>query len=73
MEVCLYWLEKKSELDIKLTIKLIIMSFLKEIYKFILVRRKFWLIPILIVLLIFGGLFVITQGTAVAPFVYTIF
>jgi len=49
------------------------MSFLKEIYKFILVRKKFWLIPILIALLIFGGLFVITQGTAVAPFVYTIF
>jgi len=49
------------------------MSFLREIYKFILVRKKFWLIPILIALLIFGGLFVITQGTAVAPFVYTIF
>ncbi len=49
------------------------MSFLKEIYKFILVRKKFWLIPILLALLIFGGLFVITQGTAVAPFVYTIF
>ena len=49
------------------------MGFLKEIYKFILARKKFWLIPILIALLIFGGLFVITQGTAVAPFVYTIF
>ncbi len=49
------------------------MDFLKEIYKFILVRKKFWLIPILLALLIFGGLFVITQGTAVAPFVYTIF
>ena len=42
------------------------MDFLKEIYKFILVRKKFWLIPILLALLIFGGLFVITQGTAVA-------
>tara|TARA_B100000925_G_C21794341_1_gene381792 strand:- start:329 stop:478 length:150 start_codon:yes stop_codon:yes gene_type:complete len=49
------------------------MGFLKEIIKFILARRKYWLIPILLFLLIFGGLFVITQGTAVAPFIYTIF
>jgi hypothetical protein len=49
------------------------MSFLKEIYQFMLVRKKFWLIPIIVFLLIFGGLFVITQGTAVAPFIYTIF
>jgi|TARA_B110000003_G_C16648608_1_gene533172 hypothetical protein len=49
------------------------MNFLKEIFKFILARKKFWLIPILLFLLIFGGLFVITQGTAVAPFIYTIF
>ena len=49
------------------------MGFLKEIIKFILARRKYWLIPILLFLLIFGGLFVITQGSAVAPFIYTIF
>ena len=49
------------------------MTFLKEIFKFIAARKKFWLIPILLFLLIFGGLFVITQGTAVAPFIYTIF
>tara|TARA_Y100000817_G_C16835310_1_gene535479 strand:- start:722 stop:871 length:150 start_codon:yes stop_codon:yes gene_type:complete len=49
------------------------MGFLKEIIKFVLARRKYWLIPILLFLLIFGGLFVITQGTAVAPFIYTIF
>ncbi len=49
------------------------MNFLKEIFKFIAARKKFWLIPILLFLLIFGGLFVITQGTAVAPFIYTIF
>ena len=49
------------------------MNFLKEIYQFIKARKKFWLIPVLISLLIFGGLFVITQGTAVAPFIYTIF
>ena len=49
------------------------MSFLREFYKFIMIRKKFWLLPILIFLLIFGGLFVLTQGTAVAPFIYTIF
>ncbi len=49
------------------------MSFLKEFFKFIMERKKFWLLPILIFLLIFGALFVVTQGTAVAPFIYTIF
>jgi len=49
------------------------MSFIKEIYKFLMVRKKFWLIPILLFLLLFGGLFMLTQGTAVAPFIYTIF
>jgi len=48
-------------------------SFLKEFSKFLMERKKFWLIPILIFLLIFGALFVVTQGTAVAPFIYTIF
>ena len=49
------------------------MSFIRELYKFIKVRKKFWLIPIFLCLLFFGTLFVITQGTAVAPFIYTIF
>lgn len=49
------------------------MSFLKEFIKFLMVRKKFWLLPILLFLLIFGALFVLTQGTAVAPFIYTIF
>jgi hypothetical protein len=49
------------------------MNFLKEFLKFLMERKKFWLIPILIFLLIFGALFVVTQGTAVAPFIYTIF
>jgi hypothetical protein len=49
------------------------MSFLKEFLRFVMERKKFWLIPILLFLLIFGGLFVVTQGTAVAPFIYTIF
>ncbi len=49
------------------------MLFLKEFLKFLLSRKKFWLLPILIVLLIFGGLIVLTQGTVFAPFIYTIF
>ena len=49
------------------------MSFLKEFTKFLMERKKFWLLPILVFLLIFGALFVVTQGTAVAPFIYTIF
>jgi len=49
------------------------MIFLKEFLKYLKVRKKFWLLPIFILLLIFGGLLVVTQGTAVAPFIYTIF
>ena len=49
------------------------MSFLKEFLRFLLVRKKFWLIPILIVLVIFGGIIVLTQGSAIAPIIYTIF
>ena len=48
-------------------------QFIKEFWKFIIIRKKFWLIPILIVLMLFGGLLVISQGSAVAPFIYTIF
>jgi len=49
------------------------MNFIREFWDFLKVRKKFWLIPTLIFLLIFGGLIVLTQGTAVAPFIYTIF
>jgi hypothetical protein len=49
------------------------MSFLKELWMFMRVRKKFWLLPILIMMLVFGGLVVLTQGSAVAPFIYTIF
>ena len=49
------------------------MSFLKEFWRFLMVRKKFWLLPILFVLVIFGGLIVLSQGSAVAPFIYTIF
>ena len=49
------------------------MSFLKEFLEFLKVRKKYWLLPILLVLVLFGGLIVLSQGTAVAPFIYTIF
>ena len=48
-------------------------SFIKEFYEFLKIRKKYWLLPIIIVLIIFGGLIVLTQGSAVAPFIYTIF
>ena len=49
------------------------MEFLKEFLEFLKVRKKFWLIPIIIVLVLFGGLIIFSQGSAVAPFIYTIF
>ena len=49
------------------------MNFLKEFWEFLKVRKKYWLLPILLVLVLFGGLIVLSQGTAVAPFIYTIF
>jgi len=49
------------------------MAFIKEFWLFIRVRKKFWLLPIMVMMLLFGGLIVLTQGSAVAPFIYTIF
>ena len=49
------------------------MSLLAELWQFMRVRKKFWLLPILIVMLLFGGLVILTQGSAVAPFIYTVF
>ena len=48
-------------------------SFVREFWQFLRVRKKFWLLPIMIMLIVFGGLLVLVQGTAVAPLVYTIF
>jgi hypothetical protein len=49
------------------------MSFLAELWDFMRIRKKFWLLPIILVLLALGGLLVLAQGSAVAPFIYTIF
>ena len=51
----------------------LIMSFLKEFWEFLKIRKKYWLIPILLVLVLFGGLVILSQGSAIAPFIYTIF
>nr|WP_085972790.1 DUF5989 family protein [Bradyrhizobium sp. ORS 278] len=49
------------------------MSIVAELWDFIRARRKWWIAPILIVLFLFGGLLVIAQGSAIAPFIYTLF
>ena len=49
------------------------MSFLQEFWEFLKVRKKYWLLPIIIVLVLFGGLIILSQGSVVAPFIYTIF
>jgi len=49
------------------------MSFILELWTFMRVRKKFWLLPILVMFVLFGGLIVLSQGSAVAPFIYTIF
>lgn len=49
------------------------MSFLIELWQFLRERKKFWLLPILIMMVMFGGLIVLSQGSAVAPFIYTLF
>lgn len=49
------------------------MSFLAELWKFMKVRKKFWMAPIIFVMLLLGGLIILAKGSAVAPFIYTIF
>jgi len=49
------------------------MSFLSELWAYMRTRKKFWLLPILLVMAILGGLLVLAQGSAIAPFIYTLF
>ena len=49
------------------------MEFLKEFIRFLVVRKKYWLLPIIITIFLFGGLVILSQGSVVAPFIYTIF
>ena len=49
------------------------MSLIKELWQFMKVRKKFWLLPILTSLFLFGGLIILVKGSVVAPFIYTLF
>ena len=48
-------------------------SFLKELWSFLRVRKKLWLAPIIIVMVLLGGLLILAQGSVIAPFIYTLF
>ncbi|HEX3945438.1 MAG TPA: DUF5989 family protein [Rhizomicrobium sp.] len=49
------------------------LDFVSELWRFMRVRKKFWLVPIFVMMALFGGLIVLTKGSAVAPFIYTLF
>ncbi|MBI3557231.1 MAG: hypothetical protein HY074_13290 [Deltaproteobacteria bacterium] len=49
------------------------MSFVKELWAFMRIRKKYWLIPIIVTMTVVGGLLVLSGGTVVAPFIYTLF
>jgi len=49
------------------------MSFLAEFWRYVRARQKYWLLPVLVIVLGFGALVVVSQGSAVAPFLYTLF
>lgn len=48
-------------------------TLVRELWSFMRVRKKYWMLPILVMMMLFGGLIVLTQGSAIAPFIYTIF
>tara|TARA_B100001029_G_C14691382_1_gene249974 strand:+ start:98 stop:298 length:201 start_codon:yes stop_codon:yes gene_type:complete len=66
-------LDKKGEENWLNEKAILMISFLKEFWDFLKERKKYWLLPIIIVLAFFGIIIVLSQGTAVAPFIYTIF
>ncbi len=49
------------------------MAFIKELWTFLRVRKKLWLLPIILVMVVLGGLLVLAQGSVIAPFIYTLF
>jgi hypothetical protein len=49
------------------------MELVSELWRFMRIRKKFWLLPILIMMVVFGGLVVLTKGSVIAPFIYTLF
>lgn len=49
------------------------MEIIRELFEFLRLRKKLWLAPIIIVIIVFGGLLILAQGSVVAPFIYTLF
>jgi hypothetical protein len=49
------------------------LSFVRELWMFMRVRKKYWLLPIVLMMVVFGGLLILAKGSAVAPFIYTLF
>ena len=49
------------------------MAFLAELWKFLRTRKKFWLMPVIVMMAVFGGLVVLSNGSVIAPFIYTLF
>lgn len=49
------------------------MDLVLELWRFMRARKKYWLLPIIVVMLVLGGLLVLAQGSAIAPFIYTLF
>ena len=66
-----YWIKKDKQSGTMR--KQFWMSFLTEFWEFLKHRKKYWLLPIIVFLVLFGGLIILSQGSAVAPFIYAIF
>lgn len=49
------------------------MSLIRELWAFMRARKKYWLVPIVVMMVVFGGLVILSKGSAIAPFIYTIF
>jgi hypothetical protein len=49
------------------------MELASELWRFMRIRKKFWMLPVLIMMVLFGGLVVLTKGSVIAPFIYTLF
>lgn len=66
-------MDKKKIYYYKFKKTVLMIELFKELLEFLKMNKKFWLLPIIIFLFLFGGLIILTQGTAIAPFIYTLF
>ncbi len=60
-------------IPLKINFENYMISFIKELWQFLKIRKKLWLAPIIIVMVLLGGILIAVEGTVVAPFVYTLF